>query len=190
MLIAVSKAHLFALLAALTLSFAVASPAFAQTRPVPSTTEEVTNPGTIEDELVRLNRTLERIAVLLERQLESDEIDLTLKRIEMGESRISSLEDELADARSTRRSIEDETDGLRMHLRNIEQELATSTAEDLEGERPGYEMMSRQATYRLESLEQRLQETDARIYEIENELGRRRDDLRSLQEAVDRRLQP
>lgn len=146
-------------------------------------------PGTIEDELVRLNRTLKRIAALLERQLESDQIDLTLKRIEMGESRLSSLEDELADARATRTSTEDEIQGLRMHLQSIEQELSTASVEDLEGERPGYEMMTRQATGRLERLESRLQETEGRIYEIENELARRRTDLRSLQEAVDRRLQ-
>lgn len=155
----------------------------------PTSDESAATPGTIEEQLVRLNRTLERIAALLERQLESDEIDLTLKRIEMGESRISSLEDELADARSRRTSTEDEIQGLRMHLQNIEQELATASAEELEGDRSGYDMMTRQATGRLGQLENRLQETEARIYEIENELTRRRADLRSLQEAVDRRLQ-
>lgn len=144
--------------------------------------------GDVQDQLARLNRTLERIAGLLERQVEGQRLDLTLKRLELGNRRIQTLESELRSAEEKARSLEDRQYEIQSRLKMFEDELERMEPEQIQDNRGSFTIMVGQAERELDVVEVRLQETRQRILELENEVTRRRDDLRSLQEGLDREL--
>lgn len=154
--------------------------------PPPGSSAEA--PGDVQDQLARLNRTLERIAGLLERQVEGQRLDLTLKRLELGNQRIRTLESELRSAEEKKRSLEDRQYEVQSRLKMFEDELERMEPEQIEDNRGSFTIMVGQAERELDVIEARLQETRQRILELENEVTRRRDDLRSLQDGLDRKL--
>ncbi len=150
--------------------------------------ESADGPVEVESQLARLNRTLERIAGLLERQIEGQRLDLTLKRLELGNQRIQTLESELRQAEEKKRSLEDRQYEVQSRLKMFEDELERMEPEQIQDNRGSFTIMVGQAERELDVIEARLQETRRRILELENEVTRRRDDLRSLQDGLDREL--
>jgi len=143
---------------------------------------------TVGERLDQLNSTLERIAELLERQVESQRLDLALKRVQFGSVRVETLERDLRSAEDRRSSLSDEQYRIRSRLEMMAGELEEVSPENLEGRRPMYEQMIGQAERELEILDTRIVETEQRIIDLEAELTRRRDDLRSIQDQLDREL--
>jgi len=143
---------------------------------------------TVGERLDQLNGTLTRIAELLERQVEGQRLDLALKRVQFGSERVETLERDLRNAEDRRSSLSDEQYRIRSRLEMMAGELEEMSPEDLEGRRPMYEQMIGQAERELEILDTRIVETEQRIIDLEAELTRRRDDLRSIQDQLDREL--
>jgi len=143
---------------------------------------------TVGERLDQLNSTLERIAELLERQVESQRLDLALKRVQFGSVRVETLERDLRSAEDRKSSLEDDRYRIRSRLTMMADEFEEMSTEDIEGSRPMYEQMIGQAERELEILEARILETEQRIIDLETELTRRRDDLRSIQDQLDREL--
>lgn len=141
-------------------------------------------PAGVAAELQRLNGTLDRIAELLESQLEGQRLDLRLKRLEVASRRVDALEEELSRVRSSRSSLADERFRMSSHLESLATEIEQADPESL----PMYEAMTRQVERGLDRFDARIAELDARILELENELGRRRDDLQALEDRLDREL--
>jgi chromosome segregation ATPase len=162
---------------------AVPLEAIAQPRP-PAQEPSGQEPAAVAAELGRLNATLERIAGLLERQLQGQRLDLMLKRVDGASRQVDALEGELGRLRSGRSSLVDERFRMQSRLEAMVTEVEHSDPEAL----PAYEAMSREAERGLKHLDTRIAETDARILELENELARRSGDLQALQDRLDREL--
>lgn len=135
-------------------------------------------------ELGRLNATLQQIAGLLERQLQGQRLDLMLKRVDVANQQVDSLEGEIGRLQSKRTSLADEHFAVRSRLETMATEVELSEPESL----PAYEAMVRQLEQGLKHVETRITEMDARILEVENELVRRQGDLQVLQDRLDRDL--
>lgn len=146
--------------------------------------EAQAEPAAVATELQHLNATLVRIAELLERRLEGQRLDLRLKRLEAASRRVDALEGDLGRARSSRSSLADQRFQMQSRLENLAAEVEQADPETL----PNYERMLREAERIMERFETRIAELDARILEIENELGRRRADLQALEDRLDREL--
>jgi chromosome segregation ATPase len=162
----------------------LAVPVEATAQPRSSLQEASVEPASVAAELGRLNVTLERIAGLLERQLQGQRLDLMLKRVDGASRQVDGLEGELGRLRSGRSSLVDERFRMQSRLEAMVTEVEHSDPEAL----PAYEAMSREAERGLKHLDTRIAETDARILEVENELARRSGDLQALQDRLDREL--
>ena len=90
----------------------------------------------IHNQLDRLNRNIERIAALLERNLEGQNLELLIQRVEMGSSRLAVAESNLSRAQATRKSIDTEKLELEARLGQIADEIDRGsldmTVEDIE----------------------------------------------------------
>lgn len=171
------------------------APAVAQAptaSPEKPSTETATGTGAPTDlggELARLNRTMDRIATLLEKQVQGRRLDLSLKRIELQTRRVETLEGELRSAEERQRSLEDQKQQTQSQLEVIARQLEAMGPEELEDNREGFRFMTEQAEAELGRIEGRLQESVQRVLELGNELTRRRDDLQAIQDRVDRELE-
>ncbi|MFP3940338.1 MAG: hypothetical protein ACLF0P_08525 [Thermoanaerobaculia bacterium] len=141
-------------------------------------------PFAVASELQRLNSTLDRIATLLDRQLEGQALDLQLKRLEVASRRVDSLEEDLSRVRSSREGLTDERMRVETHLEHLAVEVEEADSEEL----PELEVSLRQAQRMMDRLESRTSELDARILALENELTGRRSDLQALEDQLDREL--
>lgn len=141
-------------------------------------------PVGVAAELRRLNGTLDRIAELLERQLEGQRLDLRLKRLEVASRRVDALESDLARLRSSREGLANEQFGMQSRMETMATEVEQADPDSL----PMYEAMTRQAERHLEHSGTRIAELDARILELENELTGRLADLQALEDRLDREL--
>lgn len=162
----------------------IASSPTVAAQPDPPDQEPTAEPIAVAAQLGRLNTTLERIAGLLEQQLQGQRLDLMLKRVDVASRQVDSLEGELARLRSGRSSLTDERFRMQSRLEELAMEVEHSDPEAL----PAYEAMTREAERLLKHLDTRIGEMDARILEAENELARHWGDLQALQDRLDREL--
>ncbi len=143
---------------------------------------------TIEGELARLNRTLERIVGLLERQVEGQQLELTMRRIEVASSLSRSLAEELRRAREQRAAHEEERTRVQGRLASLA-EAIESGDESVFGTSPAQlKQYTDQMGLELKLATDRIRDLDLRIAELENELASRRQEIRAWQDLVDRRL--
>lgn len=156
----------------------------AQTPAPPDGTQEPA-PATLQEEVARLNRTLERIADLLATQVDAQQIDLGMKRLEMLTARLERSERELRGLRSNRSSLETEQISLEEHRAQTELRLESVEAETAPEEARA---IFRQIDRQLERIRDDLSETDRQIVELENQIATQRRDLEAWQDFVDRRL--
>ena len=87
---------------ALLIAFAIVTPTVAQQPADGVLANEVAV------ELAQLNTTLEKVHKLLEQQLETQTLDLLLKRAQLVSSEVARLDDQLRKAQTRRDSLEDE----------------------------------------------------------------------------------
>lgn len=149
-----------------------------------SAAEGAAEPPAVAAELQYLNETLNRIATLLERQLEGQALDLQLKRLEVASRRVDSLEEDLSRVRSSREGLTEERMRVETRLEHLAVRVEDADSEDL----PEFEVALRQSQRMMDRLESRTSELDARILALENELTGRRSDLQALEDQLDRAL--
>lgn len=142
----------------------------------------------VAEELVRLNRTLTRIADLMERQVEGQRLDLSLRRLAVESERVVNLERELQSAQASRTSLEEQQFAIRGRLTMLASELETMPADTPPEHLRDIERMTGEAQRMLDRFQSQREAQDQRILEIENELTRRRADLQALQDRLDRQL--
>lgn len=159
----------------------------AQTSPPEETRDptEAESPRTLQQEVAQLNRTLERIADLLASQVDTQQIDVGMKRLEMLTSRLERSERELRNLRSRRSSLETEKIALEEQRAQAELSLERGDVESVPEEaRAFFRQMDRQ----LDRVREELAETDRQSVELENQVAAQRRDLQAWQDFVDRRL--
>jgi len=136
-------------------------------------------------ELARLNATLSDIRSLLERQLETQNLDLLMKRMELAAAQVSDAESRLGRAAASLESLEEESAALTDRLAVVEAELLRGDAEGDPGAMAGFVA---QLESTLERIEDRLRDKRLEIAGLENLLASKERDLRDWQELLDRRL--
>jgi len=136
-------------------------------------------------ELARINATLKEIAALLSRQSDLQSVDLLMKRVQLSEGQVAELEGRLRSAQGELRDLETERSNVEMRLEMTSKQLERAGPDEPASE---LEALSAQAEEELKRVRQRAGQLTQEIAGLENELGTRRDDLRSWQTVLDRRL--
>jgi len=143
------------------------------------------SPATLHSQLERLNDNIERIAILLERSLQGQQLDLLIQRVEMGASRLAVAEQNLRSAQTTRASIDNEKSEIEARLTQMAEELDRGnpdmTLEEIE-------QYTRELDLHLQLLKDRLRDADREIIELENEVMRQRGHIRDWQDYIDEEL--
>ena len=139
----------------------------------------------IESQLERLNQNIERIATLLERSLEGQQLELLMQRVEVGASRLAVAEKNLRDARTTRAQLGNEKWEIEARLAQMADELDRGTLEMPLEEMEHY---TRELDLQLQLLKERLRDADRQIIELENEVMRQRGHIRDWQDYIDNEL--
>jgi chromosome segregation ATPase len=134
-------------------------------------------------EVAELNLTLLEIRDLLAQQVETDSLDLLLKRSELVSAEVARLETALREVQAQRDSLAEDETRVRIQIEAAEDQLrsADAPAEQLEG-------YLRQMEFELDSAGRRMRALEGEIQELQNRLTARQRDLQSWQDLVDRRL--
>ena len=164
------------------LALACLPPAMAQAGPGPER-------DTLAEQLAGLNRSLERLVVLLESSLENQKVDLLLKRINLRERRLAPLESELRSSRNAIADSESETAYLKQMQEQHEETLTREIREGLD--RPDSEtramMAGMESALKMQS--QRLEKSQLRIRELEDELAEGREQIAVLDDMLEELLE-
>lgn len=137
-------------------------------------------------QLSQLNATLMEVQALLERQLETQTLDLVLKRSQLASAEVGRLDAQLRRAVERRDSLEEEQVHLEVRAENLEDAYRRSSEDGPSMQE--VEMMQRNVRIQRALIEERLSNIAAEVVDLENRLERKREDLQSWQELLDRRL--
>lgn len=141
------------------------------------------------DDLAGINRSLERMVVLLETMLDNQDIDIILRRIELKERRLLPLESEL---RRAERSLLDMQSRLKMIQEELEQTEEQLSEEMRQGVDP-QDSDTRRARDQMERIlateNSRAEESQRRVRMLEDELAEGREEIAILDEQLQERLQ-
>ncbi len=144
-----------------------------------------TSQATLHSQLERLNDNIERIAMLLERSLQGQQLDLLIQRVEMGASRLAVAEQNLRSAQATRATLDNEKSEIEARLTQMASELDRGTLDMTLEE---IEQYTRELDLHLQLLKDRLRDADREIIELENEVMRQRGHIRDWQDYIDEEL--
>jgi chromosome segregation ATPase len=141
------------------------------------------------DEVAGLNRSLERLVVMLEQVMYQQQVDLVLKRIAMKERRLDPMASHL---RSLQREYDDRKSDFKQFQEMIELEKDMISDEIREGtDRPG--SGSRNQVKELERVltveAARLEELERRMRALEDDLAEGREEIEVLDEQLQEMLQ-
>lgn len=142
--------------------------------------------GSLEQEVRQLNRSVQELVVLLRDHLAHQDVDLLLKRVEIGLQKIAPLEQELKDLRARRVADEESLNQLRIAMtmvQTLEQDGTGSTSDDT-----AQTARKVQLEAEVKRLRRRLSETEQRIVEVEGKLAQEQRDLQQWELLIDRRL--
>ena len=134
-------------------------------------------------ELARLNATLIELRDLLEQQIETQGLDLLLKRSQILSQEMLQIETHLRSVKSTQRSLGDEKSRMETQIEIFrERERAGNMEpEELETMLLQFEAAYKQVTGQLRDIE-------SEAAELESRLMRKQEDLEAWQDLLDRRL--
>ncbi len=139
-------------------------------------------------ELKSLNETMRQIADLLQRHLETNEVDVYLKRLELGRQKLAPTESELRSAKSKKEGVEDERKSLMAWSARLEEESEREDVSALDDSEDVSARMRRELETQVEQLKDKSWELDQKIIELENELARQKEDVEALEVWIDERL--
>ncbi len=158
--------------------------------PVAASQEEspAADETSLGSELKSLNETMRQIADLLRRHLETNEVDVYLKRLELGRQKLAPTESELRSAKSRREGVEDERKSLAAMLSNLEEESDREDVSALDDSEDQNARMRRELETHLERLKDKSWDLEQKIIVLENELARQKEDVEALEAWIDERL--
>lgn len=163
---------------ALLVALVASSPATAQPTSDLDTTELAAG-------LAQLNATLLEIKDLLAIQIDTQGLDLLLKRSELASTQAAELEGLLRSAESTRTGLEDQ-------LRNLQSEQEMMEAQMRSGAREAdtlaIEAYTRQVEERIDQARDRLRQAEGEVIDLQSRLDTKQRDLGDWQDLIDRRL--
>ena len=139
----------------------------------------------IAAQLEQLNTTLKQLVVLLNKQSDLQDLDLLMKRVQLVDSRIGELERRLRTAEADLRNEQTKQATLEQQLKGVNAELQRHNPNIPATE---LEAMAAHTEAELKRVQQRGSQLTQEIAALESELAARRDDLRSWQGILDRRL--
>lgn len=142
----------------------------------------------LEQEVRQLNRSVQELVALLRDYLARQDVDLLLKRVEIGLQKIGPLNQELASLRAQNLADEEQLGKNRSAL------TAIQTREAEGGASPDPQVTTDDATRKVQldaeikRLRRRISATEQRIVEVEGKLAQEQRDLQQWETLIDRRL--
>lgn len=140
----------------------------------------------VAGELVKIHAVLEKIAVLLARQSDSTDLDLLMKRVQLGQSQSSDIERQIRDAEMHRQKLLDEKLELEVRIEVNEKTQQLASESGLTADM--VESLTRTWEEQLKVSVQRLSVASAQISELQNRLAESSEAARGWQTVLDRRL--
>ncbi len=140
-------------------------------------------------DLQGIQQSLDRMTVILERLVESRQVDLLLKRIELKERRLIPMEKELRDLRSRYSDSEAEIEAMVSMMEEWEKQKREAELTSNEDEVSALEEMHRQITAGIEREKSRRDGIDIEMRELEAEIDQQRRNLNYLDDLLEERLE-
>ncbi len=137
----------------------------------------------IQEELARLNTTLQEIVKLLKMQVEGQETSLLIKRAELNGRTLIAKQERLRKARREAADLEDQEVSLTQIVEVFEQELSEAV-EDGASQRLELDQMELQ----LKSVKRRRQDLARELMVLENDVSSEEEDMEVLEAVLDERL--
>jgi hypothetical protein len=156
------------------LVFLLAGPFLVQAQPPAQTGDETAR---LVDEVAGLNRSLEKLVVMLERVMYQQEVDLMLNRIELRERRLEPMASHL-------RSLQREYDDRKSDLKHIQEMLALEEERISDEIREGTDRPDSGTRNQVKELERVLTVETARIEDLQRRMRQLEDDLAEGREEV------
>jgi flagellar biosynthesis chaperone FliJ len=135
--------------------------------------------------LAQLNATLLEMKELLSMQVETQGLDLLLKRSELVSSQAGQLENMLRSAESTRTSLEDQLLQMVAEQEMMEEQIRSGAMDADEVDAQAY---TRRVENRIEQTRSRLRKVESEVIALQSRLDTKQRDLEDWQELIDRRL--
>lgn len=153
--------------------------------PLRADADETASAGAaIEEHLARLNGSLEEIVTLLKRQVESEETNLLIKRVELNDRSLAAKKELLRRMKEKAANLQEKELSLSGALEaSEEQELAGALEIDA-----AQQVMLDQLEERVRSVAHRRQDVELELAVLENEVRIEEDDMEILESVLDDRL--
>jgi predicted RNase H-like nuclease (RuvC/YqgF family) len=145
--------------------------------------------GQLADDLAGINRSLERMAGMLEILIGNQQVEILLKRIEMKERRLAPLESELRRAERALVDLEARVKRLNDEREELEDVLAEEMREGIDLEGSETRRMQEQLARVAEMEAGRVEEYRRRVLRLEDQLADGRDEILILDEQLMELLQ-
>lgn len=140
--------------------------------------------ATLEEHLARLSGSLQEIVTLLERQVEGDETNLLIKRIELSDRSLAAKKERLRRMREEAANLQEKELSLSGILEaSEEQEVAGTLEMDA-----AQQVMLDQMEERVRSIARRRQDIERELAVLENEVRIEEEDMEILESVLDDRL--
>ncbi len=148
-----------------------------------SADETVAADASLQEHFAQLNATMQEIVTLLQRQVEGDETNLLIKRIELSDRSLSAKKDRLQKLRGEVANLKEKEISLSGALEAAEQ----ASTESLETG-GAQQVMLDQLENRVQSVTRRRQDLERELVVLENEVRVEEDDMDVLEAVLDERL--
>jgi len=143
-----------------------------------------TDTGRLVEEVSGLNRSLERLVVLLERSLANQQVDLLLKRIDLKQRRFAPLEAELRDAENTVLRTESEI----QRIAEISEQQERQISRDLRDGTDSPDSEARRMMQKIDTMVEfqagRLGDNRERMRKLEDQLAEGREEEAILEDML------
>lgn len=140
----------------------------------------------VQEELVKIHAALEKIAALLARQSDATDLDLLMKRVQLGQSQAFEIERQISAAEAHRQKLLDEKLELEVRIEVNEKTQQLASERGLTADM--VETLTRTWEEQLKVSVQRLAAASAQIAELQNRLAESSEAARGWQSVLDRRL--
>lgn len=139
--------------------------------------------ASLQEQLARLNVTMQEIVTLLEQQVEGQETSLLIKRVELSGRALIAKKERLRKARSEAARLEEEEESLAPMLEAVEEELSEANETGAFSK-----MQLTQLEQRLKSVQRMRQELARELMVLENEVSTAEEDVEVIEAVLDERL--
>jgi chromosome segregation protein len=144
--------------------------------------------ASLQKELSQLNQSMAQLVALLRQNLETQQTEVLLKRVELSRLDLTPLENELRSLRASRDGLQEERDRVQARLDEVEAQQASRREEIPERANEELRMMMREAEAQIKLMKDRLRGLELRIVELEGDVASKRREIEVLEAAIDERL--